>query len=179
MNILIAEDEDVSRKHLIYALEDEGYSTHGVTNGVSALEEIEKRQYQVVITDIKMPGMGGLELFSIIRDKYPEISVIIITGYGTVAAAVAAIKDGAEDYITKPFNIDDMLVKLSKIKEKHAMRREIEALRVSAGLSGKVDLLRNYWSACSGMSGRFAPAQAKKPKQAITACMRKLITILN
>ncbi|WP_420263791.1 sigma-54-dependent transcriptional regulator [Candidatus Magnetominusculus dajiuhuensis] len=138
MNILIAEDEDVSRKHLIYALEDEGYSTRGVTNGLSALEEIEKRQYQVVITDIKMPDMDGLELFSIIRDKYPEISVIIITGYGTVAAAVAAIKDGAEDYITKPFNIDDMLVKLSKIKEKHSMKREIEALRVSAGLSGKI-----------------------------------------
>ncbi|MBF0458833.1 MAG: sigma-54-dependent Fis family transcriptional regulator [Nitrospirae bacterium] len=138
MNILIAEDEDVSRKHLIYALEDAGYSTRGVTNGVSALEEIEKRQYQVVITDIKMPGMGGLELFSIIRDKYPEISVIIITGYGTVASAVAAIKDGAEDYVTKPFNIDDMLVKLSKIKEKHSMKREIEALRVSAGLSGKI-----------------------------------------
>lgn len=138
MNILIAEDEDVSRKHLIYALEDEGYATHGVADGLAALEAIEKRQYQVVITDIKMPGMDGLELFSIIRDRYPEISVIILTGCGTVAAAVAAIKDGAEDYITKPFNIDDLLIKLSRIKEKHAMTREIEALRASAGLTGKI-----------------------------------------
>ncbi|MCG6553232.1 MAG: sigma-54 dependent transcriptional regulator [Candidatus Magnetominusculus sp. LBB02] len=136
MRILIAEDEDVSRKHLIYALEDAGYSTHGVANGLAALEAIEKRQYQVVITDIKMPGMDGLELFSNIRQWHPDISVIIVTGFGTVAAAVEAIKNGAEDYITKPFDIDDLLIKLAKIKEKHSMRREIEGLRVSAGLVG-------------------------------------------
>ncbi|MBF0464563.1 MAG: sigma-54-dependent Fis family transcriptional regulator [Nitrospirae bacterium] len=141
MNILIAEDEDVSRKHLIYALEDEGYSTRGVTNGLLALEEIEKRQYHVLITDIKMPGMDGLELFAIIREKYPEISVIIITGYGNVQAAVEAIKGGAEDYITKPFDIDDLLVKLSKIKERHSLKSEIEALKASAGVSGKIPFI--------------------------------------
>ncbi|MBF0516816.1 MAG: sigma-54-dependent Fis family transcriptional regulator [Nitrospirae bacterium] len=138
MNILIAEDEDISRKHLIYALQDAGYTTHGVTNGAEAAQAIQKRQYQVVITDIKMPDMDGLELFSILRDTHPEISVIIITGYGTVAAAVEAIKGGAQDYITKPFNIDDLLIKLAAIKEKHAMKNEIEALRASSGLSAKI-----------------------------------------
>ncbi|MBF0539003.1 MAG: sigma-54-dependent Fis family transcriptional regulator [Nitrospirae bacterium] len=134
MKVIVAEDEEISRKHLLFALEDEGYEVKGVGDGLSALKEVSTNDYDVLITDIKMPGMDGMELFKAVMAGYPETSVIIITGFGTIAAAVEAIKQGAEDYITKPFNIDDLLAKLKKISEKKSLQRENAALRASLGL---------------------------------------------
>jgi YesN/AraC family two-component response regulator len=79
---------------------------------------MERAGYDVLITDIKMPGMDGMELFKTVKAANPDVAVIIVTGFGTIDSAVAAIRLGAEDYITKPFNVDDILIKLKKLKEK-------------------------------------------------------------
>jgi DNA-binding NtrC family response regulator len=136
MRILIAEDEDVSRKHLIFALEDEGYTVRGAADGLSALKEMERGSYDVLITDIKMPGMDGMELFKAVKAANPDVDVIIVTGFGTIDSAVSAIRLGAEDYITKPFNVDDVLIKLRKLKEKKTLLRENAALKAASGFGG-------------------------------------------
>ncbi|MEW6109267.1 MAG: sigma-54 dependent transcriptional regulator [Nitrospirota bacterium] len=134
LKILIAEDEEITLKHLLYALEKEGYSVQGVGNGIDALKRIEKEAFDILIADIKMPGIDGLSLLAEVKDKYPSIDVIIITGFGSIESAVDAMKRGAVDYITKPFNLDELFLKIRKIQEKKRIENENIALRVSLGL---------------------------------------------
>jgi len=135
IKILIAEDEEITLKHLLYNLKNEGYEVTGVHNGLEAWDRIQKEKFDVVIADIKMPEMDGLILLGKLKEKYPDIKVIIITGFGTIDSAVEAMKKGAEDYITKPFNFDELILKLGKIQEKKSLQRENVALKVSLGLN--------------------------------------------
>ncbi|MBI4690869.1 MAG: sigma-54-dependent Fis family transcriptional regulator [Nitrospirae bacterium] len=134
IKILIAEDEEITLKHLSYALEKEGYTVTGAKNGIDALKNIEKEGFDILIADIKMPGMDGLTLLAEVKDKYPKIEVIIITGFGSIESAVEAMKRGATDYITKPFNLDELNLKIKKIQEKKRLENENIALKVSLGL---------------------------------------------
>ncbi|MBI4698398.1 MAG: response regulator, partial [Nitrospirae bacterium] len=134
LKILAAEDEDITLKHLLYALKHEGYEATGVSNGIEALEKIEKQEFDILIADIKMPGMDGLTLLGKVKEKYPKIEVIIITGFGSIESAVNAMKQGASDYITKPFNIDELNRKIKKIQEKKSLEQENIALKVSLGI---------------------------------------------
>ena len=127
--ILIAEDEDITLKHLVGVLKSEGYEASGTHNGQDALRMIEGEYFDLLITDIKMPGMSGLELLSIVKSKYPEIEVIIITGFGTIGSAVEAIKEGAIDYITKPFDLDELIIRVKKIYEQKQLKKENAALK--------------------------------------------------
>ena len=135
IKILIAEDEEITLKHLLHNLKNEGYEVTGVHNGLEAWDRIQKEKFDVVIADIKMPEMDGLILLGKVKEKYPDIEVIIITGFGTIDSAVEAMKKGAEDYITKPFNFDELILKLGKIQEKKSLQRENVALKVSLGLN--------------------------------------------
>jgi len=134
LNILIAEDEAITLKHLRYALEAEGYKVTGVKNGLNALKETEKQEFDILIADIKMPGLDGLTLLSEVKEKYPETEVIIVTGFGSIDSAVEAMKRGAADYITKPFNLDELNLKIKKILEKKRLEEENTALKISLGL---------------------------------------------
>jgi len=127
--ILIAEDEDITRKHLIYALKKEGYEVVGTSNGREALEQLEKEYFDILITDVKMPGMSGLELLKKTRERYQNIEVLIITGFGSIDAAVEAMKMGAYEYITKPFNLDELILKVKNIYERKTLKRENVAFR--------------------------------------------------
>ncbi|MBW6471043.1 MAG: response regulator [Methanosarcinaceae archaeon] len=118
-NILITEDDENMRNGLEEILKGEGYNVDSVNNGQKGLELIKKNNYDVVLTDLIMPVMGGMELLRNIRQIKPRTSVIIITGFGTIDNAVEAIKAGASDYITKPFKIDEVQ---SKIKNFFAER---------------------------------------------------------
>ncbi|MDO9027777.1 MAG: sigma-54 dependent transcriptional regulator [Candidatus Roizmanbacteria bacterium] len=133
--ILIAEDEEITLKHLAYALEKEGYEVTGATDGAIALKEIEKESFDILLADIKMPAMDGLTLLAKVKDKYPDIAVIIITGFGSIESAVNAMKKGASDYITKPFNIDELILKIKKILEKKRLEKDNIALKISLGLN--------------------------------------------
>ncbi|MGE5893259.1 MAG: sigma-54-dependent transcriptional regulator, partial [bacterium] len=132
-NILVAEDEEITLKHLTYALGKEGFRVTGVTNGLDALVRMKQEDFDILIADIKMPGMDGLTLLSQVKEKYPGTEVIIITGFGSIESAVNAMKQGATDYITKPFNLDELILKVQKIEEKKRLEKENIALKVSLG----------------------------------------------
>ncbi len=131
LKILVAEDEEITLKHLLYALQKEGYAVTGVKNGTEALEKIKREEFDILIADIKMPGMDGLTLLGKVKDKYPDTEVIIITGFGSIESAVNAMKQGASDYITKPFNVDELNLKIKKIQGKKSLEKENIALKVS------------------------------------------------
>ncbi|HMK49273.1 MAG TPA: sigma-54 dependent transcriptional regulator [Thermodesulfovibrionales bacterium] len=131
--ILVAEDEEITLKHLLSTLKNEGYEASGFSDGLKAFERIEEDTFDLLIADIKMPGLTGLELLEKIKEKNIETEVIIITGYGSIDSAVAAIKKGAYDYITKPFDLDELLLKVRKIYEEKEMKKEIVALKTSLG----------------------------------------------
>ncbi len=132
--ILIAEDEAISLKHLTYALEKEGYAVTGAKDGKEALALFERHAFDVVVADIKMPGMDGLTLLEKIRDKDPEMDVIIITGFGSIESAVEAMRKGASDYVTKPFNLEELNLKIGRVLEKKRLENENTALKISLGI---------------------------------------------
>ncbi len=132
--ILVAEDEQITLKHLLYALEKEGYTAVGAQDGIEAFEKIKKEHFDVVVTDIKMPGLDGISLLERIKLQWPETEVIIITGFGSIDSAVEAMKRGAYDYITKPFNLDELILKIKKILEKKSLENRNIALKLSLGL---------------------------------------------
>ncbi len=131
LKILIADDEEITLKHLTYALEKEGYDVASVMNGLDALKKIGSEEFDILIADIKMPGIDGITLLSEVKSKYPDTDVIIITGFGSIESAVNAMSKGAADYITKPFNLDELGIKIKKIEEKKRLEKENVALKIS------------------------------------------------
>jgi len=141
LRILVAEDEEITLKHLLYALRKEGYDALGVKDGQEALSKINSDNFDLLISDIKMPGMSGLELLEKVKEPHPEIDVMIVTGFGSVSSAVDAMKRGAYDYITKPFDLDELLIKVRKIREKKKLKKENVALRAFLGMNKKVSII--------------------------------------
>ncbi|MDI6736234.1 MAG: sigma-54 dependent transcriptional regulator [bacterium] len=127
--ILIADDEEITLKHLKLSLEEEGWIVVGVKNGLEAWNKIEDEGYNLLIADIKMPGLDGLGLLTKVKEEYPDIDVLIITGFASIESAVDAMKKGAADYITKPFNLDELRLKVKKIQEKKRLEKENTALK--------------------------------------------------
>lgn len=113
-NILVVDDESVIREGMRRILEAEGYQAETSAGGRTALEKIQEQDFDVVITDLKMPGMDGIEVLKTIKILQPEVPVIIITGYSTVTSAVDAMKNGAFDYIAKPFSPELIIDKVQK-----------------------------------------------------------------
>ncbi len=106
--ILIVDDEPSIRRVLAAHLRRDGYHVDAAEHGGQAIEQLEARPYQLVVTDLQMPELGGLELLAWCRREIPAIPVIIITAFGTVHSAVEALKLGAHDYITKPFDLTEL-----------------------------------------------------------------------
>src|SRR4051794_15721559 len=100
--ILVVEDNDSLRGVTQAQLQRCGYESAVAANSAEALALLEKQPFDLVLTDLNLPGMSGLDLLSRIRAEYPDITVVIITAYGTIETAVAAIRAGAYDFITKP-----------------------------------------------------------------------------
>ncbi|MCZ7379965.1 MAG: response regulator [Candidatus Methanoperedens sp.] len=114
-DILVIEDDRKMRDGLVEILKDEGYRVESAENGQSGLDKLKKKDFDVVMTDLMMPVMGGMEVLREIKRTKPKTSVIIITAFGTIENAVDAIKVGASDYITKPFKIDEIQTKIRKV----------------------------------------------------------------
>jgi len=139
--ILIAEDEEITVKHLVNTLKKEGYAVDSATNGIDALRKAESDSFDLLIADIKMPGMTGIELLERVRDKLPELEVIIVTGYGSIGSAIEAMKKGAIEYLTKPFDLDELLLKVGKIRDRKGLIRENIALKTYLGMDRKVSII--------------------------------------
>lgn len=101
--ILVIDDEDIVLMSCQRALTPEGYDVKTVRSGEDGLKLLQNEAYDLVLTDLKMPDIDGIEVLRIVKEKWPHIKVVIITGYQTVETAVKAVKLGAYDYIEKPF----------------------------------------------------------------------------
>ena len=115
--ILIVDDEQIVRESLTNWLKEESYQVEAAENGTLALEKIRQSPFQVVLLDLKMPGMDGIQVLTELKKDFPDIEVIIMTAYGSVNTAVEAIKAGAYDYIVKPFDPEEVALLIKKILE--------------------------------------------------------------
>lgn len=106
--ILIVDDEDIVLKSCLRVLQKLDYEIDTAYSGQTALDNLEKKKYDIVVTDLMMPGMDGMQLLEEIKKRYPDVIVIIFTGYATVDTTRQALKAGAFDYIPKPFTPDEL-----------------------------------------------------------------------
>jgi signal transduction histidine kinase len=125
--ILLVDDEADIRDVLEIALSDSGYSVRTAENGNEALRLFRELNPPVVLTDIKMPSMDGIELLRRIKFENPETEVIMITGHGDMALAIESLKNEATDFITKPINVDALEIALQRVQDKILMRRKLQA----------------------------------------------------
>ena len=129
--ILVVDDDESLRWVTQAQLQQGGYEVTAVADGNAALESIRQAPPDLVITDLKMPGMSGLELLRKIRTDYPGIIVIMVTAFGTVENAVEAMKAGAYDYVTKPVNMDELRLIVNRGLEHLDLQEEVRLLRSS------------------------------------------------
>ncbi|MGD0775938.1 MAG: sigma-54 dependent transcriptional regulator [Candidatus Solibacter sp.] len=127
--ILVVDDDESLRWVTRAQLQQSGYEVNAATDGNQALENIRQAPPDLVITDLQMPGMSGLELLKKIRADHPEIIVIMVTAFGTVENAVVAMKAGAYDYITKPVNMEELRLIVNRGLEHLDLREEVRLLR--------------------------------------------------
>ena len=131
MKILVVDDEPSIREVLQRGLTQMGgHSVEVAQNGLEAIEKIEKDVFDLVLTDMKMPEMDGMELLKTIKGTRPEMMVIIMTAYGSIETAVEAMKIGANDYITKPIDFNELLIHISKAQKEGLLLRENRLLRM-------------------------------------------------
>src|SRR5579859_3689305 len=127
--ILIVDDEVNARTALAELLREEGYSVETAADGFKALPKLEELEPDLVLTDLKMPGLDGLELMKKVRERDPECVVVLMTAFGAVETAVKAMREGASDYITKPVNMEELVLVLARELERKRLRAEAGALR--------------------------------------------------
>src|SRR6478735_102731 len=127
--ILVVDDEVNARTALAELLRDEGFDVETAADAFKALGKYESFTPHVVVTDLKMPGMDGIELVKKIRAMEDPAAVVVMTAFGAVSSAVDAMRAGAAEYLTKPLNFDELLVVLDRVLEQQALRREARQLR--------------------------------------------------
>ena len=127
--VLVVDDEENVRLVVRTFLKREGYDVELATNGEEALGLVESFGPDVILTDVRMPKMGGLDLLATLKAKGHEATVIVMSAYGNVDQALEAIKAGAYDYVQKPFKAEEVLLTLRKAEERESLRRENRALR--------------------------------------------------
>lgn len=129
--LLVVDDDDNLRWVLQTQLEQMGYSVTTAAGGETALQLMDSDPPALVLTDLKMPGMSGMDLLERIRRDYPEIPVLIITAFGTIQSAVEAMRSGAYDYLTKPIDYDELGIAVSRALEHFRLVKEVRSLRAS------------------------------------------------
>lgn len=128
--ILIVDDEQIARENLDHILKKEGYETVPAENGIAALRELEKREFDLVLTDLKMQVVDGLQVLEKTKELYPDTEVIVITGYASIATAVEAMQKGAFFYLPKPVKIDEVRILVRQAIEKKSLKKEVAGLKL-------------------------------------------------
>lgn len=129
--ILVVDDDESLRRVMQMQLEEAGYEVLVAAQGVNGLNLIEDITPDLVITDLRMPGISGLDLLRKLREAYPETTVIMITAFGTVSTAVEAMKAGAYDYITKPVDYEQFMLVVNRAMERGQLMAEVKTLRAN------------------------------------------------
>lgn len=124
--IMLVDDEDLIRASLALDLTEAGYHVEAAASGDKALQRFTPGAFDLVITDLLMEGMDGLELLRRLREAEPEIGVIILTGYGALPSAIEAIRLGADDYLLKPYQFEELQVRVHICLERRALKKRIK-----------------------------------------------------
>jgi two-component system NtrC family response regulator len=161
--ILIAEDEKSQRDLLEGFLKKEGFSVEAAANGKLALQKLQEDLFDIAIIDYKMPELDGLQTLREIRNLYPDLPVVMMTAYGTVETAVTSMKEGALDYLTKPIDLDELLLILQKVIERSSLIEENKTLK--AQLQERYTFQNIVYGSpkmeeVMGLVARVAPSQA-------------------
>jgi DNA-binding NtrC family response regulator len=151
-HLLIVDDESALREAIAERLADHGFIVEQASSGEQAIERLADFAFDIVVTDLRLPGVDGRHVIEAAIDRYPEIICIVITGYGTVKDAVDAIKQGASDFITKPFQFDALLHVLRSALEQRRLKSENAYLRSQLeeryridGLVGRSRVMRDLF----------------------------------
>ncbi|MDL2317138.1 sigma-54 dependent transcriptional regulator [Desulfovibrio sp. OttesenSCG-928-A18] len=128
-HILVVEDEDIAREYVAQSLRDNGFFVDEAAGGAEALQALRERDYAVVISDIRMPDMNGMELLEQIKNLRPDTEVILATGYASVEDAVRAVKMGAYQYLAKPLRLEEVTLMAERAVEKRRIHVELQSLR--------------------------------------------------
>ncbi|MHC4224141.1 MAG: response regulator, partial [Planctomycetota bacterium] len=130
VEILVVEDDPAMREACLLVFEKEGFRSHGVATAAEALACLEEReQIDIMVTDLRLPGMDGLDLLREVKKLRASTEVVLMTGYGTIKSAVEAMKVGASDYLTKPFEMDALLVVVRRLVRMRSLEGEVQRLR--------------------------------------------------
>lgn len=141
-NILIVDDNELDRKLLKDILTNAGYLTDGAGSGEEAIEKVTAGCFDLILLDVVMPGRNGLDVMPDLKRLRPGVKIIVITAFATIESAVAAIKRGASEYISKPFNMPEVLLIIKKLWKSQPLRRPL-----------RNRILTTLWPLCKILSG--------------------------
>jgi DNA-binding NtrC family response regulator len=140
--VAVVEDDPITAERLQSCLRDLGYCVDAFAEGESFLRELASAPPDLLVTDLKLPGLGGMEILKRVKAGHSEVEVVVITGHGSIETAIEAIKAGAFHFLTKPFRLEEFRSLVGQVMEKISLRREAEELRASlresAGVEGIV-----------------------------------------
>lgn len=137
--VLIVDDEANARTALAELLRDEGYIVETAADGFKALPKVEEFAPDLLLTDLKMPGLDGIELMRKAREIDPELASVVMTAHGTIDTAVGAMRQGAADYLTKPINVDELTIVIERVLERRKLVRETGRLRERLSERNRID----------------------------------------
>lgn len=126
LNILIVDDEELIRKTLKFDLKKSGYKVTTASCGEEALETLKKTEFDIIITDLMMDKVSGIDVLQAVREKNPDTMVIIFTGYASIETAIEAVRLGASDYILKPYHKSGIILKVANCKSKLELIRKVK-----------------------------------------------------
>ncbi len=162
-SILIIDDEPLMRVSMVDALKAVGYEVQEASTGLEGLERLQSSHFNLVVTDLRMPGADGLQVVKTCKEHCPGTEVIVITAHGSVDTAVNAMKCGAYDFITKPFSMDELLLSVERVcavmalrEENRVLRDELESKFSFQGIVGKNDRMREVLEKIQLVSGADA-----------------------
>ncbi|MBA3541081.1 MAG: sigma-54-dependent Fis family transcriptional regulator [Deltaproteobacteria bacterium] len=148
-SVLIVDDDEDTQTLLCQALRRRGFAVEGANTARACLEHLRTNTVDVVVTDVQMPGISGVELCRVLRDRHPDLLPIVLTGAGNLEVAISAIQAGAYDFLTKPVKVDTLEIALRRALDHLSVRQEVKRLRATidrdlpiAGMSGTSAVLR-------------------------------------
>jgi signal transduction histidine kinase len=147
LRILVVDDEEVVRNICSLSLRKLDCVVEEAENGIRAIEKMRAQPAEIVITDLKMPAMGGMELLETLKRDWPFVEVVIMTGFATIESAIEAMKKGAYDFILKPLKADQIRMVVEKCRQKIALSKENEELRIANQKLREVEEMKNKFIA--------------------------------
>lgn len=161
--ILIVEDDPVMREELRELLSEKGYNVTSVKSALEGIQMIKREEFDLVLTDLVMPGMDGMQLLNEIKKVRPKVKVIMITAYGTIDSAVKAVKMGAADFIPKPFNLAELEVIINKTLEEARLEGALYARKARKG----------------GITESSAPKRKSQIKSLVNPIRRRMLVYIS